>query len=297
MPSAFAPRPLPVGLVQLAASEDRSENRRQALEAVREAAGRGARLVLLPELFSSRYFPAEERLEPFEWAAPLSEHPDLTPLCELAAERSLVVVASVFERLGPHFFNTAVAIDADGSVAGVYRKTHLPDGPGYEEKFFFRPGSRAPRPIPTRVGRLGLAICWDQWFPEVARLLVLRGAEILLYPTAIGSEPSDPQEDSEGPWGRALAGHAVCNAVPLAAANRTGQEGALRFYGASRLLDARGEPVLRMGRDQRGVAVGVVDLGAAARRRADWGFFRDRRPDLYGPLSEGPEEGEPVSRP
>ncbi len=289
MSAAFAPRPLSVGLVQLAMEEEPEANRRRAAEALREAAGRGARLIVLPELFSCRYFPVEERVEPFAWAAELDDHPDLLPLRSLAAELRVVVVASVFERLGPHFFNTAAVLDADGSLAGVYRKTHLPDGPGYEEKFYFRPGARAPRPVSTQVGCVGVAVCWDQWFPEVARQLVLAGAEILLYPTAIGSEPSDPSEDSEGPWGRALAGHAVCNAVPLAAANRTGEEEALCFYGASRLLDERGEAVVLMGRTEQGVAVAEVDLAAAARRRADWGFFRDRRADLYGALSAPPE--------
>ncbi len=222
-------------------------------------------------------------------ALPGREDPELRALAPLSAELGVVLVASVFERSGPHFFNTAVVLERDGSVAGVYRKSHLPDGPGYQEKFYFRAGGRPPEPIATSVGRLGVAICWDQWFPEVARLLVLRGADILVYPTAIGSEPSDPQEHSYGPWMRALQGHAVCNAVPVAAVNRVGDEGTVRFYGGSCLLDPRGEPLVRLGEQEQAIAVGSVDLGAAARRRADWGFFRDRRPDLYGALCAPPE--------
>ncbi len=282
-------RPLAVGLLQLAMEERPERNRDRALEAVREAAAGGAQLIVLPELFASRYFPVEQHLAPFRLAAPLEEHPDLQALAPLCAELQVVVVASVFERSGPHYFNTAVVLERDGSVAGVYRKSHVPDGPGYQEKFYFRPGGRPPGAIATSVGRLGVAVCWDQWFPEVARLLVLDGADILVYPTAIGSEPSDPGEDSHGPWRRALEGHAVCNAVPVVAVNRVGNEGTVRFYGGSCLLDARGEQVVGLGREQQAVVVGTVDLGAAARRRADWGFFRDRRPDLYVSLCEPPE--------
>jgi N-carbamoylputrescine amidase len=178
-----------------------------------------------------------------------------------------------------------VTIDADGTTLGVYRKSHIPDGPGYEEKFYFRPGDTGFRVWKTRYGSIGVGICWDQWFPEAARIMALQGAEILLYPTAIGSEPSAPEEDSAAPWRRVMLGHAVANAMPVAAANRIGVEGDLEFFGTSFVCDQRGEVQAELGREEEGVATVAFDRETLERYRANWGFFRDRRPELYRKLT------------
>ncbi len=169
-------------------------------------------------------------------------------------------------------------------MLGVYRKSHIPDGPGYEEKFYFNVGDTGFRVWDTRVGRIGVGICWDQWFPECARAMALKGAEVLLYPTAIGSEPHAPEQDTRDPWQRAMIGHAVSNAMPVAASNRIGHEGDIAFYGSSFIANGRGDKVAELGREEQGVAVATFDRGALRRERAGWGFFRDRRPDLYAPL-------------
>jgi N-carbamoylputrescine amidase len=203
----------------------------------------------------------------------------------LAAELEVVLPVSFFERSGQNYYNSLVAIDADGTALGIYRKSHIPDGPGYEEKFYFRPGDTGFQVWNTRHGRIGVGICWDQWFPEAARSMALQGAEVLLYPTAIGSEPGEPDADTKAPWQRAMVGHAVVNAMPVAAANRIGTEGGLTFYGSSFVCDQRGDVKVELGREDAGVAVASFDREALRRYRANWGFFRDRRPDLYGRLT------------
>ncbi|HTQ48633.1 MAG TPA: nitrilase-related carbon-nitrogen hydrolase, partial [Polyangiaceae bacterium] len=204
---------------------------------------------------------------------------------DVARELGVVIPVSFFERAGQAYFNSVAVLDADGSVLGTYRKSHIPDGPGYEEKFYFRPGDTGFRAWKTRHGTVGVGICWDQWFPESARAMMLLGAEVLLYPTAIGSEPHEPDLDTRDPWQRAMIGHAVSNVVPVVAANRIGTESGQRFYGSSFIADNRGDKVAELGRDDEGVVVASFDLDAMARTRASWGFFRDRRPDLYDVLS------------
>jgi N-carbamoylputrescine amidase len=251
---------------------------------VEEAAGRGAQVILPPELFQGHYFCRTEHEDYFARAFPASEHPAVRAMQEVAGRRGVVVPASYFERDGQHYYNSIAIVDADGSMLGNYRKSHIPDGPGYEEKFYFRPGNTGFRVWPTRFGRLGVGICWDQWFPEAARAMVLMGAEVLFYPTAIGSEPEDPELDTRRLWQRAMQGHAVSNLVPVVAANRTGVEGRQSFYGHSFICDHFGDIQAELGPGEEGVVVHEVDLAEAAKRRAAFGFFRDRRPDLYGRL-------------
>jgi len=251
---------------------------------VEEAAARGAQVVLPPELFQGHYFCRTESEDFFARAYPATEHPAVLAMQEVAERLSVVVPTSYFERDGQHFYNSVALVDASGSVLGTYRKSHIPDGPGYEEKFYFRPGNTGFRVWSTRFGRLGVGICWDQWFPEAARAMVLLGAEVLLYPTAIGSEPEDPGLDTRRLWQRAMLGHAVSNLIPVVAANRTGTEGGQTFYGHSFISDHFGDIQAELPGAEEGVVVHELDLAEAATRRAAFGFFRDRRPDLYGRL-------------
>ncbi|MBV9993808.1 MAG: N-carbamoylputrescine amidase [Caulobacteraceae bacterium] len=287
-------RTLSLAVIQAAYGDDQGANIAKTAEFVREAAGRGANVVLPSELFQGPYFCVAQEERWFAKAHPWREHPCVTALAPLAAELGVVLPISIFEREGPHYFNSLVMVDADGAPLGVYRKSHIPDGPGYQEKYYFRPGDTGFRVWDTRFGRLGVGICWDQWFPEAARAMALMGAEALLYPTAIGSEPHDPSLDTAAPWRRAMQGHAVSNVIPVAGANRTGFEpwpgypgGGQRFYGSSFLSDHRGDLVAELGRDEEGLAMARFDLDFLAAHRAAWGFFRDRRPDLYGPLVRG----------
>jgi N-carbamoylputrescine amidase len=267
---------------------DEPSNLDRAEELVREAASAGAQVILLPELFEGPYFPKDQASEHFERARALDGHPAVERMQKLAAELEVVLPVSVFERAGQAHFNTTVMVDADGSVLGAYRKTHIPDGPGYTEKFYFNPGDGQLQVWRTRHADIGLAICWDQWFPEVARILALRGAEVLLYPTAIGSEPEEPGYDSSGHWQRVMQGHAGANLVPVVATNRTGHEegrtASLDFYGRSFIADETGAVVAEAGRDGEEIIMATFDRDDLRRRRAGWGLFRDRRPDLYGPL-------------
>jgi N-carbamoylputrescine amidase len=249
--------------------------------------------VILPsELFQGPYFCVSQEERWFATAFPWREHPCVVAMAELAAQLEVVIPVSIFEREGPHYFNSLVMIDADGSALGVYRKSHIPDGPGYQEKYYFRPGDTGFRVWDTRFARLGVGICWDQWFPEAARAMTLMGAELLLYPTAIGSEPHDPTLDTALPWRRAMQGHAVANVIPVVGANRNGFEawpgypnGGQTFYGCSFVCDHRGDIVSEMGREHYGAVGARFDLDFLASHRAAWGFFRDRRPDLYGALA------------
>jgi N-carbamoylputrescine amidase len=276
---------LSIGIVQCVLDDARDANVARIEALVREAAGRGAKIILTPELFEGRYFPQTEDAHAFDVAAPLESHPTVARMQSLAAELDIVLPVSFFERAGQVFYNSLVTIDADGKQLGLYRKSHIPDGPGYEEKFYFRPGDTGFRVWKTRHGSIGVGICWDQWFPEAARIMALGGAEVLLYPTAIGTEPEAPDEDSKAPWQRVMIGHAVANAMPVAAANRIGTETGLTFYGSSFICDQRGGLRVELGREQEGVGTASFDREALRRYRANWGFFRDRRPDLYDRLT------------
>ena len=275
---------LVVAAVQCPLGGARAANVARVEELVRAAAARGANVVLPPELLEGPYFCREEDPDHFAEARTLESDEAIARMREVARELRVVIPVSFFERAGPAYFNSVAVIDADGAVLGVYRKSHIPDGPGYEEKFYFRPGDTGFRVWSTRFGTLGVGICWDQWFPEAARAMMLLGAEVLLYPTAIGSEPHEPGLDTRDPWQRAMIGHAVSNVVPVVAANRVGIEGGQSFYGSSFIADARGDKVAELDRGETGVLVHAFDLDALARARASWGFFRDRRPELYGVL-------------
>jgi N-carbamoylputrescine amidase len=286
-------RTLSLGVLQSAYGDDLDANIARTAELIRAAAAAGAQVILPPELFQGPYFCVRQEERWFAHAHPWRTHPAVLALAPLAAELGVVIPVSIFEREGPHYFNSLVMIDADGSLLGLYRKSHIPDGPGYQEKYYFRPGDTGFKVWDTRHGRLGVGICWDQWYPEAARAMTLMGAEALLYPTAIGSEPHDPSLDTALPWRRAMQGHAVSNIIPVAGANRTGFEpwndypgGGQRFYGSSFICDHRGDLVADLGPDDEGFAVASFDLDFMARHRAAWGFFRDRRPDLYGALTE-----------
>ena len=274
-----------IGIAQCALAGSREANVDRIESLIREAAERGSKIILTPELFESPYFPQAEDEHAFGLAAPLEGHPTVARMRDLARELDVVLPISFFERAGQVYYNSIVTIDSDGTELGVYRKSHIPDGPGYEEKFYFRPGDTGFRVWKTRHGAIGVGICWDQWFPEAARSMALQGAEILLYPTAIGSEPNAPEEDSEAPWRRVMVGHAVANAMPVAAANRIGVEGDLTFFGSSFVCDQRGEIRAELGRDEEGVATASFDRETLRRYRANWGFFRDRRPELYRKLT------------
>ena len=274
-----------IGIVQCSLGDSVEENVARIESLVRTAAARGAQVIVTPELFEGPYFPQIETEEAFDLAAPFEGHATIARMRSLASELGVVLPVSFFERAGQSYYTSVVTIDADGAELGLYRKSHIPDGPGYEEKFYFRPGDTGFRAWSTRYGTVGVGICWDQWFPEAARSMALQGAEVLVYPTAIGNEPDAPEEDSQGPWRRVMLGHAVANAMPVAAANRTGLEGGLTFFGSSFICDQRGEIRVELGRDEEGVAIATFDREALRRYRANWGFFRDRRPDLYRALS------------
>ncbi len=268
--------------LDMAANIDRTK------DMVRQAADLGAQVILPSELFQGPYFCVTQEEKWFATAHPWREHPCVTAMAPLAQELGVVIPVSIFEKDGPHYFNSLVMLDADGEALGVYRKSHIPDGPGYQEKYYFRPGDTGFRVWDTRHGRIGVGICWDQWYPEAARAMALQGAEVLLYPTAIGSEPHDSSLDTAEPWRRAMQGHAVSNVIPVAAANRIGFEpgpaGGQKFYGSSFIADHRGDLVADMGREDQGVATATFDLDFLATHRAAWGFFRDRRTDLYEAL-------------
>ncbi|MEQ8457544.1 MAG: N-carbamoylputrescine amidase [Sandaracinaceae bacterium] len=274
---------LSLSVLQCALGDARELNVARVVGLVREAADAGAKVILPPELFEGPYFPQAEDEAFFEWARPLKDNPTLNRLSQLAKELGVVIPYSWFERAGQTYYNSLAMIDADGEVMGVYRKSHIPDGPGYEEKYYFRQGDTGFRVWNTKHGRIGVGVCWDQWFPECARAMALMGAEALMYPTAIGSEPKSGEETKD-PWQRCMVGHAVANSMPVCAANRVGDEGGQLFYGCSFIADPRGEKVAELGGEEQGFLVHTFDRKALSRRRASWGFFRDRRPDLYDVL-------------
>ena len=274
-----------VAALQSSFTEDLTGNVTRVTELVREAAAKGAQIILPSELFEGPYFCRTERDEFFALAKPFAGHATIAHFQKIARELKVVIPVSFFERDGQEFYNSVAIVDADGTVLGNYRKSHIPDGPGYEEKFYFRPGNTGFKAWPTRYGTLGVGICWDQWFPECARAMMLLGADILLYPTAIGTEPENPDLDTKDLWQRAMIGHAVSNVVPVIASNRVGTEGGQTFYGHSFLSDHRGNKVAEMGRSDQGVIHAQFDLAEIRRNRASFGFFRDRRPDLYAALN------------
>jgi len=275
-----------VAALQLAFTNDIDANIAHVTELVREAAARGAQVVLPPELFEGEYFCRVEDEALFANAQPTAKHKAVLAMQKLAAELRITIPTSFFEADGPHHYNSLAMIGPDGQVAGVYRKSHIPDGPGYEEKYYFRPGNTGFKVWDGAETTLGVGVCWDQWYPEAARAMMLMGAEILFYPTAIGSEPYDEGLDTARLWRRAMIGHAVSNIVPVVAANRIGKEGDQTFYGTSFICDEWGDVVAELGREETGVITATLDLARARRHRAGFGFFRDRRPELYGRLVE-----------
>ena len=278
-------RSLDVAAVQMSMVKgDTEQNIARASDHVRRAAGAGAQIILVPELFCDHYFCKTQDEAHFATAMPWRTHSAVIAMQALARQLEVVLPVSIFEKEGPEYFNSVVMIDADGDVLGVYRKSHIPDGPGYQEKFYFKPGDTGFRVWDTQKGRVGVGICWDQWFPEAARSMALQGADILLYPTAIGAAPQAPALDTAARWRRAMQGHAVSNVIPVAAANRIGNEDGQVFYGTSFIADHTGDIVAEFGRTEEGVVTATFDLAEIERDRAAWGFFRDRRTDLYGDL-------------
>ena len=281
-------RTVSLAATQFGCTWNREENIATAERLVRAAAAAGANVVLLPELFETPYFCKDHSARHLDLAKPLEGHPAVEHFRALARDLSVVLPVSVFERANNAFYNSVVIVDADGAVLGSYRKSHIPEGPGYHEKFYFSPGDTGFKVFDTRYAKLGVAICWDQWFPEAARAMALMGAEILMYPTAIGSEPQDASIDSSGHWQRTMQGHAAANVMPVVASNRIGTEKGekytMTFYGSSFIASPTGEKLAEADRESESVLTASFDLDEVRRYRQAWGVFRDRRPDLYYPL-------------
>jgi N-carbamoylputrescine amidase len=274
---------------QFACSWDKRANIDRAKDLVRAAAAKGANVILVQELFETPYFCQDQLADHFALAAPAQGNPLIAEMSALARELGVVLPVSFFEKAGFAHFNSLAMLDADGHMMGIYRKSHIPDGPGYQEKFYFTPGDTGFKVWHTKFGVIGCGICWDQWFPESARAMALMGAEALLYPTAIGSEPPPaPPVDSRDHWRRVMQGHAGANYMPLVASNRIGKErgqaGEMNFYGSSFIAGPTGEMVAELGRSDEGCTVATFDLDEVAKMRASWGLFRDRRPELYGAI-------------
>lgn len=279
---------LSVAALQLALnSPDAADNIAAVSALVEQAAAQGAQVVLPPELFAGPYFCVTEDEARFALAHPLDQDPSVKAMQKLAKGLGIAIPTSFFEREGPHYYNTLAMIDADGAIMGTYRKSHIPDGPGYEEKYYFRPGNTGFKVWDVFGTRIGVGVCWDQWYPECARAMALMGAQVLFYPTAIGSEPYDADLDTSRVWRRAMLGHAASNCMPVVAANRIGvEENDQAFYGHSFIANEWGDFLAEYGAAETGVLVATLDLATAARHRAGMGFFRDRRPQLYTRLSQ-----------
>ena len=281
-------RTVTVAAIQMSMAVDVATNVATAERLVRVAAASGAQVILIPELFEGHYFCKDQRASELARALPIEGHPTIEHFMKLAQELGVVLPISVYEQANNTLFNTVAMIDADGSMLGIYRKSHIPDGPGYTEKYYFSPGDTGFQVWNTRFGNIGVGICWDQWFPEAARAMALMGAELLLYPTAIGSEPPNPTWDSSMHWQRVMQGHAGANLMPVIAANRTGREvgvnNEIMFYGSSFIADATGAKVAEADREEETVLTATFDLDAVRAMRLGWGVFRDRRPELYIPL-------------
>ncbi len=281
-------RKVTVAATQMPCGWDVADNIARAETLVRQAAAEGANIILLQELFERVYFCQYQREAFRAFATSIDENPAVTHFQAIARELNVVLPISIFERAGQVSFNTVVMIDANGDILGFYRKTHIPDGPGYCEKFYFSPGDTGFKVWQTQFGRIGVGICWDQWFPETARAMALMGAEMLLYPTAIGSEPYNDAIDSSGHWQRTQQGHAAANVMPVIASNRVGREDIedshITFYGSSFIADATGAMVKTLDKTETGVICASFDLDALDQLRQEWGLFRDRRPSEYSPL-------------
>lgn len=277
-----------VACTQMACTWDTESNLQRAESLVRRAAAGGAQIVLLQELFETPYFCIDSQERHFDLARPLAGHRVIERFRAVAKELGVVLPVSFYERAGQAFFNSVAIIDADGSIVGHYRKSHIPEFPAYEEKYYFSPGDTGFIAVDTRFGRIGVAICWDQWFPEAARAMVLQGAELLLYPTAIGSEIYQPELDSMTHWQTVMRGHAAANVVPVMASNRIGRESSgsveMEFYGSSFIANHTGGIIESADRCSESVLVATLDLDESRQYRDSWGVFRDRRPDLYGSL-------------
>ncbi len=274
-----------VAATQMACSNDTDKNVSNAEKLVRQAASKGAQIILIQELFESQYFCMDQKEEMFELSKPFDNHPTIKKFSRLAKELKVVLPVSFFEKANRAHYNSVAIVDADGSILGKYRKSHIPDGPGYQEKFYFNPGDTGFKVWNTKYAKIGVGICWDQWFPEAARSMVLSGAELLLYPTAIGGEPEDDGFDSSDMWQRAMIGHSASNQIPVIASNRIGTEKGIDienyFYGRSFVTNHVGDKIAEGSRDKEEVLIGKINLADAETLRNVWGVFRDRRPDLY----------------
>ena len=277
-----------VAATQMSCSADQDQNITKAEKLVREAASQGAQIILLQELFQTLYFCQVEKPDFFSMASDLEDSRVVRHFSAIAKDLKVVLPISFFEKKNQAHYNSVAVIDADGSTLGIYRKTHIPDGPGYEEKFYFNPGDTLFTVWQTQYAKIGIGICWDQWFPETARSLALAGAEILFYPTAIGSEPLNPDYDSKSHWQTCMQGHSAANMVPLVASNRIGTEtidnSSMSFYGSSFITDNKGQILEQADRTREGIILAELDLGAMNVERNGWGLFRDRRPECYGIL-------------
>ena len=278
-------REVTVAATQMACSNETDKNVSNAEKLVRQAASEGAQIILIQELFESQYFCMDQKEELFELSKPFENHPTIKKFSELAKELKVVLPVSFFEKANRAHYNSVAIVDADGSVLGKYRKSHIPDGPGYQEKFYFNPGDTGFKVWNTKYAKIGVGICWDQWFPEAARSMVLSGAELLLYPTAIGGEPEDDGFDSSDMWQRAMIGHSASNQIPVIASNRIGTEKGIDienyFYGRSFVTNHVGDKIAEGSRDKEEVLIGKINLTEAETLRNVWGVFRDRRPELY----------------
>ncbi len=281
-------RKVVVAATQMSCSEEIEKNIEKADKLVREAAAKGANIILLQELFETLYFCQKEKPEYYEYAMELSSNKAVAHFTKLAAELKVVLPISFYEKSNYARYNSLAMVDADGKILGVYRKSHIPDGPGYEEKYYFNPGDTGFQVFQTKYGKVGAGICWDQWFPEAARCMVLKGAEILFYPTAIGSEPENGGIDSKDHWQRCMIGHSACNLVPVVASNRIGTEKSedseITFYGSSFITGGTGEVIAEADRRSEEILIAEFDLDELERARIEWGIFRDRRPDLYSTI-------------
>ncbi len=277
-----------VAAIQMTCTDSKEQNIQKAEKLVRQAATDGGNIILLQELFETLYFCQKENPEYYYLATTIEENQAIQHFKNLARELKVVLPISFYERKNNVYFNSLVVIDADGSVLDVYRKSHIPDGPGYVEKYYFSPGDTGFKVWSTKYGKIGVGICWDQWFPEPARIMALKGAELIFYPTAIGSEPEDPTVDSQKHWQRCMVGHAASNLVPVIASNRIGKEtidgSSITFYGSSFITDGTGEVICQGSRHKEEILMATFDLDALAHQRREWGVFRDRRPELYQQL-------------
>ena len=274
-----------VAATQMSCSRDSKANITNAKKLITKAASEGAQIILIQELFESVYFCCLNKTEEFNMARPFENNPLLQEMAELAKELSVVLPISFFEKDNNTFYNSLSVIDADGSISAPYRKSHIPDGPGYEEKYYFHPGNTGFKVFETQYAKIGVGICWDQWFPEAARIMALNGAELLFYPTAIGSEPDTPELDSRDSWQIVMQGHSAANTLPVIASNRIGTEVnekfSMTFYGSSFITDGTGTKVKECSRDNEEYIIQKFDLDSIQEHRSSWGFFRDRRTDLY----------------